>query len=961
MVAAARLTRLDGEGASEQPEGFLRYCVVRVAGLPIEHLVRLNAPRATAAADGLLDDRIALRADARTLTDQLHDVIPEHARSRRRKLLRLRRDIHNLRCPKSQDLAVCAAPELRLRLEEFAASLTRWMERREAFEAIYADDLATAHRFLRESLGEPDFRAGVRLSSSALAAHLTKATVDDPEPLDTKAQNALLRYLTRTAAKATPFARFCTILPGVLEPAGEPLTLDADPSRKWSRIRSNKRLMQAILRHLLGDPEARAQLPVRLNPTLSTDAESLRFMSSFDAAEAFQSVARNPALDVVLGELQHRGAGTVRSLATAVMALPELEAPSEEVEQYVDRLFDIGLLQLDLPGLGNDPEWTRRLRELTASMDGSRAVEATALLDAVMARVAAIRERGVAFDEADLTTLEDGITGTLKAWGGGHLALRGPPVYEDASARGWARIDDRHFAAALNDLRDLVEMLIPLGWDRAQHAALLRFFRAHFGSNRVPLLEFYEAHARDQVEKARQAQEGAHEAATSKAEGKPSSEHSKEDPFQRASRTLSDLVARRWWADPDASEIALHRGDFEPALDGLPALPEGPLSMSVFVNWVPRPGRRVGGQILVPRGLSTLGFGKFFSRFLYLFPDEVLEALGKISAPTDTVLAEIAGDQSFNANLRPPIHGAEIIYPNGDRAGCAEAFEVGRLEVGPNERNDRLDLYEKGTQRRILPLDLGFMSPRLRPPLYQLLRSFSPAASSYVPLPTRPLPTENSTGPDPAGRVMHQPRITYEKHVILARETWSVAVGRLPVQEADEGDAAFFLRVRDWQSQVGLPDVVYLKAIRVGRPDAPSAATDDASQEESDQDAPQEVASEPVDEVPTTEHADPAEEADEPTDKVAKTPTWHGDFHKPQYLDFRAPVLVGLLGRYRSLQKDFLLVFEECLPSMVDLPATASDQHWVTESIIQLNLGSGFREAEATPPENRVERDVVHV
>lgn len=958
-----------GEGATDtRVPGLFRYGVVRVGGLPIEHLTRLRAPRTLEEADALLRDRSALVSDASKLSDLLHEVIPGQSKAVRRKLLRLRRDLHNLRCPRSRDMAACPSMELAQRIVRFAKELDRWTARREAFCATYDAEIAEARTLMCDSFRDPDFQAGVRLSSRSLSAHLRPGKANTAAELDTKAEKGLLRYLTRAAAKATPFGRFCAVLPGVVEPADAPLTFDEDPGRKWSCIRANKRLMQLTLRHLLGELEARRQLPVRLNPTLTMEQGSLRFLSSFDRTEIFQTVSRNAAVDVVLMELRRCGAGNVETLASALTAMPELDAGQEEAEAYVDRLFEIGLLQLDLPGLANDPEWPKRLRRLTATMRGDRASEATALLSEVDAGVAAIREDGVKSGDEVVTGLEDGIRRTLSTWAGAEHTLQGPCVYEDASAAGWARVDSDHFSAALRGLRDLVEVLIPLGGDRARQAGLLRFFDAHFAADRVPLLDFYEAHVQHERDRAGSTEErseaGGEAAARPNLDGGAPAAlaHAAsgrgprlDDRIAEASRALLESTARKWSENPQSREIALNRTDLEAALSGLPERHDGPLSASIFVNWVPRPGDPAGGQVLVPRALSMLGFGKFFSRFLYLFPSEILEALGQVGAGADTVLAEIAGDQAFNANLRPPIQRAEIVYPNGDRAGCAEAIDISRLAVGPSESGDRLDLFDQVSGQRVVPLDLGFMNPLLRPPLYQLLRSFSPPSSSSVPLPGRPFLAGETPNEAQEGGTLRRPRITYERHVILARETWFLPPGRLPTQEPDESDASFFVRVRGWQAAVALPDVVYVRVVY-----SPGAEVREATARATENGADGALSEDGIDdERPGDVENAHARSAGE-KGKARKAPPWWGDLRKPQYLDFRSPLLVRLLGRYGTLRGNLFLVFEEWLPDSSDLAATAPDRHWVSESIIQIDLDRGTDSRASLRTERRMASEVVH-
>ena len=60
-------------------------------------------------------------------------------------------------------------------------------------------------------------------------------------------------------------------------------------------------------------------------------------------------------------------------------------------------------------------------------------------------------------------------------------------------------------------------------------------------------------------------------------------------------------------------------------------------------------------------------FGKYFSRFLYLLPDEVEKDLVASNRRlTRSELAEICGDASYNADLHPPLLPEEIAYPTAE-------------------------------------------------------------------------------------------------------------------------------------------------------------------------------------------------------------------------------------------------------------------------------------------------------
>ncbi|HEY0037453.1 MAG TPA: lantibiotic dehydratase [Longimicrobium sp.] len=72
---------------------------------------------------------------------------------------------------------------------------------------------------------------------------------------DEKTERGLLRYYTRMAAKATPFATFCAVIPGTFVKAGADqhqgrMRFTGDPRVKRSFVRINKFLYGLLFDHL---------------------------------------------------------------------------------------------------------------------------------------------------------------------------------------------------------------------------------------------------------------------------------------------------------------------------------------------------------------------------------------------------------------------------------------------------------------------------------------------------------------------------------------------------------------------------------------------------------------------------------------------------------------------------------------------------------------------------------------
>jgi hypothetical protein len=128
------------------------------------------------------------------------------------------------------------------------------------------------------------------------------------------------------------------------------------------------------------------------------------------------------------------------------------------------------------------------------------------------------------------------------------------------------------------------------------------------------------------------------------------------------------------------------------------------------------------------------GFDKYFSRFLYLRPEEVEKDLVASNRRlTRSELAEICGDASFNADLHPPLLPEEIAYPTAKGGSAREQISVSDLAVEPDPRRPfRVRLVNVTTSRTVVPVDLGFRNPRMRPLLFQMLSRPCPKPCSQV-------------------------------------------------------------------------------------------------------------------------------------------------------------------------------------------------------------------------------------
>ena len=140
------------------------------------------------------------------------------------------------------------------------------------------------------------------------------------------------------------------------------------------------------------------------------------------------------------------------------------------------------------------------------------------------------------------------------------------------------------------------------------------------------------------------------------------------------------------------------------------------------------------------------------------------------------------------------------------------------------------------------------------------------------------------------------------------------------------------MRVNRWRHQHGIPDEVFVRiyplasksaAQKKTTPDGPEAETTQGATgpaEAPPQPAEPAAAAAPPDTPPTEEAATPA--AEDPARPPAPKPFTKGsrDLYKPQYIDFRNPLLVGLFGKMTTNLKTFSVVLEERYPTAESLP-----------------------------------------
>ncbi|HET9209569.1 MAG TPA: lantibiotic dehydratase, partial [Thermoanaerobaculia bacterium] len=465
-----------------------------------------------------------------------------------------------------------------------------------------------------------------------------------------------------------------------------------------------------------------------------------------------------------------------------------------------------------------------------------------------------------------------------------------------------------------------------------EQANMRHFFDEHYvsdtASEPVPLLRFYEDYYREHLEGHLERQEQLKEQPAGDADEERDTETFARlsNPFRlelveklnEARHGLVRRIRKLWRAAPAAEEIVLERRDLEELAAGLPDLEAPFRSVSLFVQFVPG-DRETRDRIVLDEVLG--GFGKYFSRFLYLLPEEVEKDLVASNRRlTRSELAEICGDASYNGDLHPPLLPEEIAYPTAEGGGAREQISVADLMVEPDPRRPfRVRLVNATTGREVIPVDLGFRNPRLRPLLFQMLSRMTPAAAFVLNPPVEPEEPEDGgpeAGSEVSNRVVHRPRVSYRGRLVLARRRWTLPKAHFPGRDRRESEAGYFLRIQRWREELGLPEEVFIRIVDLKgesrvRPEKMWPG-----------------------QVPPGRTA------------PGKRPGLRDHLIKPQYVDFRNPLLVDLFSRMTENLETFEVILEERLPGRDQL-ISSGEERFVTEMILQVDFPERGSEREA--------------
>jgi hypothetical protein len=797
--------------------------VARVTGLPASVLHELRLDESWELVEKIIDLEQGLAVAAEVLEQALFDAIGTLSESPvKPRVVALRRAIHQVRAPRkgewNEQVTQALPAELVLDLERWLGLLGDRDRCRARLPQALADDVERKQEPLRRACAHPLFQNAVRRASPALFAEMHKWLADDGRRLRRRTLVGVARYLSRAAAKTSPYSTFTTSVLGEWTDRGPAIAVTGDLA-VHGVLELDRGVLGRLVRELIGRPALGVGLPVRLNPSALVTDDSVTLIGP-RPEESIMRVPMSPALAECLRIARQEGDRRTVAELVALLAA-QTGADPAQLRPFLDRLVEIGVLERRLPVLDQSE---RPLAELLAWLRSASAEDTVGpdivdLIDQLRAEVNRPFTVDVQPPDRDVPAeLVSAIADRLDLPAPTIERMRKAATHE-TSMFPRARLECAlpRWRPALDDL-DVVRRWLALhDWLLPTRLSIASYVGRRFGSGAsVPFLVLHQTLQQDLR--------------------RPDDEC---EPWLLALRPLVRISAP---ASPSYLERSgvprieeLHRlrarsFDFVlSATDDTGVARVSPRGLAGLVgswpSWVGEPGSvacyvqpyLTGDDLRLAINMVGSGYGRGRSRWLRL----AAQASGAQPArqPSrmrgmDPVVVEMSGVFDYSVNLRAPLASHEIDYPftTSGRPG-GERIPLSDLTVVHDAEADLIRLRSNRLGVHVLPAHLGMLGDTLLPPAFRLLLSaFGPSHLVHS-----AFATVYPLGDDMAGVARRRlPRVEVGR-VTLQRARWFVPLAEVPARAAGEDDAGYLLRMAGWLRESGIPQRCY---VRVMDPDS---------------------------------------------------------------------------------------------------------------------------------------------
>lgn len=740
---------------------------------------------------GILTDSIA------RLLPHAYDLGPQLGK----RLLKLKRDVHNLRFVAAEqiDKIECFdSAGLLSDLRRFADQVTQLGQLKDQQESVYGSELEDYLRAVTGLSAHPNISTAIRITNPKFAEAFANLDWCEQIEFDRKAAQratTLLRYGLRAIHKTSPLSSLGLV--GLVRPIvaakkwdGE--LIDVSGSLRRS-VQAQFRVLEQLLEQLCADPQLLSDwAPIRLNRSLAEQDDEclwtyrkLRLdakvaVSGTQSVEARSTSAFVQLMVKLLKDQSPLGKADLRTRAIAMA--PKVEA---NYSALLQQAWQSKVIELAIPDSQDQFDQIRIAVEVQAAERRSRLKPLLDQCKEALQQNACPAVFGPALYA--LQAAADLPAGLLTT------ALVDDCMFDTSGLSG---IEDV-FPGPVAQFATLVR-LVPLLTCAEPMRAIERWLAARFiaeagvGGTMPNASAFIDPAARALEGFLRQG---------------PPSDGSQDSFFERLGiardpsvNSALDLLLHTLISRASDGQTRLSCDDADQIIEAIPSA-SLPVRLSKLIYY--QPVRDDNGNVNYVINSIYPGYASMFSRFIKADTEEfdaTRDYLNKSAAQGG--FAELGGHFGFNANHHPLIADHTVVIPPF-HYGEDAAIRLTELAIAHNQETNALEFIDTAGSAIDLHF-LGVIQPFMLPLPYLLIQAIS---QSVVRVPKLDLMLIERGTVTPQG-LIDAPRVLLDD-LVISRRCTAVPFQTLP--DPSVADSEFFTRFNTWADQTGLPERMFYR------------------------------------------------------------------------------------------------------------------------------------------------------
>ncbi|MEK5209694.1 lantibiotic dehydratase [Psychrobacillus sp. FSL H8-0510] len=736
-------------------------------------------------------------------------------------LIKLKRNIYNERKIEFLDTLFLKNKEIILVVKKLQVLYNIKYNLRQSIEKEYFSNIYMCRIVFQKLLQDSHLTNGVLISTPIIKNSLIKYTntvVENHNKKYRKIELPLLKYLSRTVCKTTPFTTL-TLTTGTKLIEGSTkvnINTNTNTNTNTNKIHSKSKIeinLTLVLNFFekLKDSEMKSFFLVKANQTLLKKGDLLHYIKNlingvpggirFQYLEEIEVIKSSNFINIVINKLLE-ASGTKISYTSLIDKLTKTTNHNRVlIKMTVDLLIKKNVIILYLPYSEQSPNILNSIHDYLLKSDCSQLTPIIKSLKEIIGLIENLNSFSIDEPEKKLELIEEIKYILLNLYD--LYSLDFPEtntiVYEDAAVNSsidyieLSKADINEFTSDLN----IIQQILPL-YDSSNISMLnmREFFLRNYPSNEeVKLTEFYSDYSKElNIVSLNQVNE------PSNILNKNLYNIQEIDTINKLRERLQQYLIVN--VSSTVEEVFEIDENFikEIGEEVSNLIVQTVDSRSYFLQMMKIKNKSFG----VINSIQG-GFGHFYSRFL-TFPDNALRNLytkkDNEKFENDSLsLVEITGNFGFNGDLHPPLCNKEFLY--GSTEGSLNKDNQVNCEglfIKYDDNKQRLYVFSKLINKELKFLGNGFLADKFRPAFYNFLLSFN--QSSSLTLPDLYLIPQN--------KITKYPRVVFNRLVVF-RKNWMIPIKLIPIHLNSESLFDYHIKLYKFWKENNINDRVFIK------------------------------------------------------------------------------------------------------------------------------------------------------